>query len=383
MTILIVDDSRVVQRHLQAVLARAGYTDVLTAQSAREAFAHLGISAGTPPDGAGGRGAGARDIDLILLDVVMPEMNGVEACRRIKSAAHLRDIPVIMVTGQTEISNLAAGFAAGAMDYITKPSNEVELLARVRSALKLKQEIDRRKAREQELLDLAAQLEQANRRLERLSSLDGLTGIPNRRRFDEYLQVAWRQAINGRTPLSLLLIDIDYFKLFNDTYGHQQGDDCLRQVAGAITASVTDAGDLVARYGGEEFAVILPDASSTRAALVAETVRARVRGLNIPHARSAVSERVTVSVGAATALPAGAMSPALLIAEADQALYCAKHEGRNCVRLRAIAPSPARVAASAGRRSHGPLTGRGEAMPAGAPETAPGAMALSEVASSE
>jgi diguanylate cyclase (GGDEF)-like protein len=343
MTILIVDDSRVVQRHLQAVLARAGYTDVLTAQSAREAFAHLGINAGTPPDGAGGAGASARDIDLILLDVVMPEMNGVEVCRRIKSAAHLRDIPVIMVTGQTEISNLAAGFAAGAMDYITKPSNEVELLARVRSALKLKQEIDRRKAREQELLDLAAQLEEANRRLERLSSLDGLTGIPNRRRFDEYLQLAWRQAIHGRTPLSLLLIDIDYFKLFNDTYGHQQGDDCLRQVAGAITASVTDAGDLVARYGGEEFAVILPDASSTRAALVAETVRARVRGLNIPHARSAVSERVTVSVGAATALPAGAMSPALLVAEADQALYCAKHEGRNCVRLWEIAAPPARV----------------------------------------
>jgi diguanylate cyclase (GGDEF)-like protein len=332
MAILIVDDSRVVRLHLHSVLRKAGYGDVIEAESAAEAFALLQLSDSPSTAASGVRTADApAAIDLILLDGVMPDVDGVEVCRRIKSAPHLRDVPVIMVTAQTETSKLAAAFAAGAMDYITKPSKDAELLARVRSALTLKRETDRRKAREQELLDLTAKLEEANQRLERLSSLDGLTGIPNRRRFDEYLRSAWAEAAQSGTPLSLLLVDIDHFKPYNDNYGHQQGDECLKRVAGAIHQSVSHAGDLAARYGGEEFVVVLPNATRTRASLVGETLRARVRGLNIPHAHSSASAQVSVSVGAATAWPAQGSSPAEMIEQADEALYMAKRAGRNRV----------------------------------------------------
>lgn len=323
MRILIVDDSPDNQRLLKSILGAAGYTDLLTADSALDAFKQLGMD---------NSASVSTDIDLILMDIVMPEMDGIEACRLIKSFAHLRDIPVIMVTAEVQTKDLQMAFAAGAIDYITKPLNRMELLARVSSALRLKREIDHRKAREQELLKLTKQLEEANQKLHDLSILDGLTGIANRRRFNEVLGLEWRRAIRDTAPLSLILIDVDFFKAYNDTYGHQMGDDCLKLVVNSLKDVLKRPTDLIARYGGEEFVVLLPKTDAEAAAALAEEMRAGVEALEIAHALSQVTDRVTISLGVATIVPNLDSSYAELVAEADQALYQAKQGGRNRVK---------------------------------------------------
>jgi diguanylate cyclase (GGDEF)-like protein len=175
------------------------------------------------------------------------------------------------------------------------------------------------------------QLEQANRTLARLSSLDGLTGVANRRAFDESFEVEWRRCVRSGAALALILVDIDHFKAFNDTHGHQGGDGCLVQVGATLGRSASRAGDLVARYGGEEFVVLLPGTDRDGAAALAETLRARVEGLAIPHVSSAAGGVVTLSAGVAATVPTEAGSPAELLAAADRALYAAKRAGRNRV----------------------------------------------------
>ncbi|MER3446092.1 MAG: diguanylate cyclase response regulator [Candidatus Dadabacteria bacterium] len=321
MKILIVDDSPDSQLLIKSILNYAGYKDLLTANSALEAFRQLGMD---------NLASASTDIDLILMDVVMPEMDGIEACRLIKSFEYLRDIPIIIVTATAK--DLQMAFAAGATDYITKPLNKVELLARVSSALRLKREIDNRKAREQELMKLTQQLEELNQILQRLSSSDGLTGVANRRHFDLVLKQEWRRAIRDATPLSLILIDVDFFKAYNDTYGHQMGDDCLKRVANSLKGVLKRPTDLIARYGGEEFVALLPKTDTDGAAALAEGMRAGIEALGIAHARSQVTDRVTISLGVATVVPNRDSSFADLVAEADHALYQAKQEGRNRVK---------------------------------------------------
>lgn len=224
-------------------------------------------------------------------------------------------------------------FAAGAIDYIIKPLNKFELLARVRSALKLKHEIDSRKARERELLNVKQQLEETNKTLQRLAAQDGLTGVANRRYFDEFFDLEWRRDIRDGTPISLILIDIDFFKAYNDTCGHQMGDECLKRVANELSSVLNRSGDFVARYGGEEFVVVLPNVNSQGAYAVAERLRSAIEALGIQHSQSKVSKHVTLSLGVATTVPKRDSDPATLIAAADQALYQAKQEGRNRVRV--------------------------------------------------
>ncbi len=193
----------------------------------------------------------------------------------------------------------------------------------------------RQRRREATLVRLVEQrtqeLEEANRRLEKLSMLDGLTGVANRRRFDEALDVEWRRACRSGLPLSLMLVDVDSFKLFNDTHGHLEGDACLRRVAETLSASLSRAADLAARFGGEEFVSLLPHTSTEEAAGLAERLRARVEALAIPHPSSPVTPVVTVSIGCATAAPSEDGDPAALLAAADAALYAAKRAGRNRV----------------------------------------------------
>ncbi|RJQ77314.1 MAG: diguanylate cyclase [Desulfobacteraceae bacterium] len=331
MSILVVDDSPTIRSIIKSYLNDAGHQDLLFAESARDAFRTLGID----PQGGSSPGIGPN-IDLILLDIVLPDMDGREVCRLIKSAEYLRDIPVITVTSLIESEHLEKAFAAGATDYITKPINKIELLARIRSALKLKYEMDRRKAREQKLLEVTRQLEEAVEKLDRLSSLDGLTGIKNRRCFDEHINQEWQRGLRNARPLSLILIDIDFFKAYNDTYGHQAGDECLKAVAGALRNVLNRPGDLVCRYGGEEFAVILPETPRKGAVLIAETMRARVQSTGIIHESSQIANQVTISLGVATTLPARDLSPAELISAADRALYDAKRGGRNQARTAGV-----------------------------------------------
>lgn len=321
MRILLVESDPAVGIKVRATLEQDGYDSVTAVASAEEAFAALGLGQGRKP--------AAAIADLILMDLDRPGRIGWAAVRRIKRSSILRDIPIIGVTASEEERHLARAFQAGVVDYIRKPVSKSELSARVRSSLVLKNEMDRRKAREQDLLNVTRDLQQANRELDLLSMVDQVTGLANRRRFDEALNDEWRRGIRSGAPLALVMIDVDFFKAFNDSYGHQPGDLCLRYVCSAIRSVVRRPGDLVARYGGEEIAALLPNSTLAGARVLAESMRKAVEGLNIPHAGSTVSRWVTVSAGVAFLVPVATVPPAELVAQADRALYRAKEEGRN------------------------------------------------------
>jgi diguanylate cyclase (GGDEF)-like protein len=314
MAVLIVDDFPECHRPLQSILERAGYTQSVTAASAREAFHVLGMDQSQP---------GPSDIDVILLDIMMPEIDGIEACRHIKSHERLRDIPVIMVTSRNEPESVEAAFEAGAVDFIAKPINVIELLARLRSALTLKREMDCRKKREEDLLRVTHLLEEANRKLQRLSALDALTGIANRRTFEDFLARAWRHGQRRSSPVAVIMIDIDHFKQYNDAKGHLEGDECLKKVALALNQVVHRPTDLVARYGGEEFAAVLDETDVRGAVVVAESMQQAIHRLALS------GDGVTLSLGVAAATPGVGTSAGPLVAAADRALYQAKHRGRD------------------------------------------------------
>jgi diguanylate cyclase (GGDEF)-like protein len=272
------------------------------------------------------------------MDIDLPGASGIQACRRIKSEARFRDVPIVVITASTDMASLRQSFAVGASDYIPKPIHRVELLARGDSACRLKVEMDRRKERERELMEVKMglqganqELARANQELERLSRADALTGIANRRLFDEIFEREWDRARRNQSALSLALVDIDEFKLYNDTYGHQRGDACLRAVAQALDSQVRRSSDLVARYGGEEFAAILPGVGEKEALDMAWSLTRLVAEQQIEHESSRVSDRVTVSIGIATTIPSPEQTPKKLIAQADEALYRSKATGKNRV----------------------------------------------------
>ena len=248
--------------------------------------------------------------DLILLDIQMPGMDGFEVCRALKADPLLCDIPVIFLTAMTEETDEAIGLGLGAVDYLNKPIKPALVKLRVRNHLELKSQRDR---------------------LSRLTLIDGLTELANRRAFDERLEQEWRRALRTESLLSLIMIDIDFFKGYNDTYGHLAGDDCLRYVAHTLATSLKRAGDFVARYGGEEFVAILPGLNAKGVRAVAETMRESVAQLRIPHRSSAVAPYVTISSGAVSLMPTAGASSRSMVAACDQQLYLAKSHGRNRV----------------------------------------------------
>jgi diguanylate cyclase (GGDEF)-like protein len=253
--------------------------------------------------------AAAQGPDLILLDVMMPGLDGFDVCRILKADPQLEKIPVIFITAMTQDVDQARGLDVGAIDYITKPIRQRLVRARVRNHLELK---------------LARDL------LERRAVVDGLTGVANRRRFDEFLLQEWLRAGRNQLPCSLILLDIDMFKTYNDCYGHLAGDDCLRKVARALAGALHRPADLVARYGGEEFACVLPETDAAGASLVAKAIEDSIHALNIPHERSSVSHCLTVSQGVASCRPLPAHSgSSLLVYAADRLLYAAKEAGRD------------------------------------------------------
>ncbi len=325
--ILIVDDSQVIRSTIEMVLKNAGFKNLHYADSARAALELLGIN--PPRDNLDD----LQPYDLVLLDIVLPDVDGRIACRLIKSAEHLVDVPVIMVTSLTTSEDLKKAFDAGAMDYITKPVNDVELLARIQSALKLKMAVDERKKREAELLQVTKQLEEAVQELNRLSTLDGLTGIANRRFFDQSMEREWNRAKRNDQVLSLIFIDIDCFKFYNDHYGHLAGDDCLKKVATLLNQCIKRGGDMLFRYGGEEFLALLADTPAEKAKSVAEDMRLAVERAELEHSSSTVMGYVTISLGVSEATPADNSLPDQFIAAADEALYRAKEKGRNRVEM--------------------------------------------------
>jgi diguanylate cyclase (GGDEF)-like protein len=248
--------------------------------------------------------------DIVFLDVMMPGIDGFETCRRLKENRATQDIPVIFMTALSDTADKVAGFKAGAVDYVTKPIQHEEMLARVTTHLTLKRKSDL---------------------LAEMASLDSLTEIPNRRAFDTAVESGLRGAIRTGLPLSVIMIDVDMFKQYNDNYGHNAGDRCLHRIAQALKGFIRRSVDMVARYGGEEFAAVLPDTDHDDAMNVAEGLRASVEELKIPHDLSSASPHVTVSVGVATSIPQKEQAPLDLQEEADRQLYMAKSQGRNQV----------------------------------------------------
>jgi diguanylate cyclase (GGDEF)-like protein len=248
------------------------------------------------------------EIELVLLDVVMPDLDGFEVCRRLRADERTRRIPVIFVTAREEASDETRGFDVGAVDYITKPIRPPVVRARVQTHLDLKHSRDL---------------------LEQLASIDPLTGIPNRRRFDVALEQEWKRAVRAEAPLSLAILDVDEFKKFNDTYGHARGDECLRAVAQALTSVARRPGDLAARYGGEEFGAIFPDTDSEAMAAIAARLLDAVRALGIDHAASSCGARLSVSIGSVSLVPSVDDTAAAALECADRMLYQAKQEGRD------------------------------------------------------
>ncbi|PLX77534.1 MAG: diguanylate cyclase response regulator [Desulfuromonas sp.] len=320
MAILIVDDSELSRRYLADMLEEAGHENLLCASSSEMAFAVIG---------RGLAEAKAPKVDLILLDINLPHKSGIETCRELKADPELADIPVIIISGVEHLEGLQAAFDAGAMDYLTKPPNHVELLARIRSALHLKSEMDQRKEREAELLALNQRLESLNHELEKASTTDSLTGLANRRYFNEFVLREWRRAIRDKTVLAILMIDIDHFKSYNDSKGHLAGDVCLQRVAMALQRPIKRPADLLARYGGEEFVAVLPETGLEGAQQLADDMHKEIRGMALPHQASATADTITVSIGVAVMDPQSKMTVEQVLDKADQALYRAKLAGRN------------------------------------------------------
>jgi diguanylate cyclase (GGDEF)-like protein len=248
--------------------------------------------------------------DLILLDVLMPGIDGYEVCRRLKEDHLVADVPIIFVTGLDDQEAEMRGLLLGAIDYITKPISPAIVRARVRNHIELKRMRD-------ELAELAV--------------TDALTGLSNRRRLEKSLKVETERLARTADFLSVIMLDIDFFKQFNDTYGHPAGDNCIVMVAAALNRAVRRVADLTARYGGEEFACVLPSTEHEAAMVVARSIRDQVHALGIPHMRSAAAAYVTVSVGVATSRCLPGMASDLWIKAADHQLYLAKSSGRNNV----------------------------------------------------
>jgi diguanylate cyclase (GGDEF)-like protein len=256
--------------------------------------------------------AGREKIDLMLLDIMLPDTDGYSVCRQLKKTPQTASIPVIFISAKVDTDDEVRGLEAGAVDYITKPISAPKIMARIRTHLELKRYRDL---------------------LEDLSNIDGLTGIANRRRFDTVLAHEWSRSMRSLSQLSLIIIDIDFFKEYNDFYGHPAGDACIKRIAHTLRRALPRKTDLIARFGGDEFACILPETNAEGALNVAGQLHKAVEQLQIRHVQSATVEgTVSLSLGIATAEPAPGSQVLTLIEAADACLYEAKNNGRNQTR---------------------------------------------------
>jgi len=306
MNILLVDDTRTEQHIMTVRLSDMGH-DVVCCSNGQEA-----VDLYTK-----------YDFDLVLMDVIMPVMDGHEAARHIRS---LGDdwVPIIFLSGRTSPEDIAAGIAAGGDDYLNKPVDERVLAAKMTA-------MQRISAMRHQLIMVSHELEKVNDELQKLANADGLTGLANRRIIDEYLEKETTRSIRGGHPIAVIMIDLDNFKAYNDTYGHVAGDSCLKKISKVLKNTVSRPEDLAGRYGGEEFCVILPNTDLDGAMFVAERIRKNVENLKIPHSGNSDKNVVTLSIGVSSHIPRKQAPSNQLLSEADKALYQAKMAGKNIV----------------------------------------------------
>jgi len=290
--ILIIEDSKLNREMLHKILQK-DYSII---------FAHDGAEALEKVK--------SEEPDIILLDIILPGIDGFNVLLELKKSEASQSIPVIFITGRSNPDDEVRGLKLGAVDYITKPFNEIVVKARVETQVRILNQI---------------------RIIEKLSFIDTLTDIPNRRMFDHSIKKEWNRARREKHPLSTLMIDIDHFKTYNDTHGHQQGDIALKMMAEIITSSLKRSTDIAARWGGEEFSVLLPNTEIDGAKHIAEDIRKNVEAASVPCSTTNSYHKITVSVGVAQILPNNKNSFMELIMLADAALYKAKETGRNRV----------------------------------------------------
>ncbi len=304
MKILIADDTASDRIVLKSYLKQLGHEviDVADGASAIEAYREH-----------------RETLDLLILDVMMPLVNGYQAARELRTLMAEDWVPILFLSGLTEDEDLATGIDAGGDDYLFKPVNKVILEAKMNAMYRI--------------AILRQKLSESNKQLERLVNVDGLTGAANRRYLDTYLENEMLRARRGHYPLSICMVDVDWFKSFNDTYGHLAGDECLRQIVDAMSRYARRPTDLVARYGGEEFCCVFSETDLEVAAALAEQMRAAIEGSEIGPRVTSEAHPVTVSIGVSAIIPDMNSSVEALIHQADQALYRAKELGRNRVQL--------------------------------------------------
>jgi len=269
---------------------------------------------------------------VILQDLVMPDTDGFTLVRFFRNDPQTANIPIIVLSSKEDPRDKSRAFELGASDYLVKVPDKIELVARIRAHSRTFIAQAERDDAHRALEAVKAQLESSNAALQRLAILDPLTGLANRRCLDQVLDTEWRRCQREGAPLSVVLLDIDEFKKFNDSQGHLAGDECLKRVASVLRDGVRRPADLTARYGGEEFAIVLPNTPAVGALQVAETLRRMIEAAGIAHATSSIAPYVTASLGVASCLPDAGKSLAELFAAADAALYSAKSAGKNrCV----------------------------------------------------
>ncbi len=307
MKILLVDDTRTERLILTAYLEKLGH-ELVHAENGQQAIEMFNT----------------ESPELVLMDVIMPEMDGHQAAR-IMREDEAEWVPIIFLSGRVAVDDIVAGIEAGGDDYLTKPVDFKVLEAKMTAMQRIAQM--RRK-----LLDVSSALEQANEELEKQVNRDGLTGLANRRYLDEYLKQEIGRSMRNQTELSVVLMDVDFFKKYNDSKGHLEGDDCLKAVAQALQSSCKRSADLVARYGGEEFCAVLPDTQLKNGGELAEVMRQSVEALKIDHPESDIGH-VTISIGVYCSVPESLDDSERMLKLADEALYQAKQSGRNQVKL--------------------------------------------------
>ncbi|MFT7560439.1 MAG: diguanylate cyclase (GGDEF)-like protein [Flavobacteriales bacterium] len=298
MNILIVEDSKTLLAIMQRYVTDAGHTAIIAENG------ETAVQLTTP-----------STVDMIIMDVEMPGLDGFETTRLIRENLVDEWIPIIFVTGMNEDANYEEGIEAGGDDYLIKPISETILRAKIRAM--------------ERIAKMRSEMRELNKKLTRLSQRDSLTDLYNRRVFEEKLEIAWRQATRSGEPLAILIMDIDHFKLYNDYYGHVEGDECIRKVAKALRHSMKRPNDIIARYGGEEFICLLPNTNREGAMHIAEYIRNNILALEIEHKTSDTDRRVSVSIGGNIVRHTTGIDYEEQITLADNALYESKREGRN------------------------------------------------------
>jgi diguanylate cyclase (GGDEF)-like protein len=298
--ILIVDDDRSIRAQLRLWLENDGYRVV----EAVDCDTCLTAYSDYHPD-------------LVLLDIVLPDRDGLQCCEKLHDLSGGKYTPILMISGLTDDQTIESAFELGVQDYIIKPLRWSLLRHQLRRLL--------------EQAERNRQLESENQQLTRLATLDSLTRIPNRRRFDEHLDAMWRQMIREDDWLAIVLGDVDFFKSYNDVYGHLAGDHCLQSIAQALSQCCRRPLDLIARYGGEEFGIVLPKTDLEGALKVGTDMEETVRSLHLPHQSSEIADQVTMSFGVAAMFPTANSIPDSLLEATDRSLYAAKRQGRACV----------------------------------------------------